>query len=275
MAEKKVMLTQDGYDKLVQKLDYLKSVRKIEVADRLKAARALGDLSENSEYDDAKREQAFLEGEILDLETKIINSEIIQFHGGDIVDVGSTAVIREVEEASGKNYGKVNKIYSVAADGNPVEMKTGVSETEEIYKIIENDFKEIDKEKIYKLVNINVEDVTESATGKSEDMYRLIDGALIKFSGNEEEKTGKIYKITDGKSENKYGKIEQSYKVYEIVDEIEKYTIVGSTETNPDEYKISDESPLGSALMGKKVGTIVEVHAPVGVILYEIVDIES
>ena len=68
MAEKKVMLTQEGYNKLVDKLNYLKSVRRIEIANRLKAAIALGDLSENSEYVDAKNEQAFLEGEIVDLE---------------------------------------------------------------------------------------------------------------------------------------------------------------------------------------------------------------
>ena len=54
MTEKKIMLTQEGYNKLVEKLDYLKSVRRIEVSERLKAAIALGDLSENSEYDDAK-----------------------------------------------------------------------------------------------------------------------------------------------------------------------------------------------------------------------------
>ena len=50
MAEKKTLLTQEGYNKLVEKLDYLKGVRRIEVSERLKAAIALGDLSENSEY---------------------------------------------------------------------------------------------------------------------------------------------------------------------------------------------------------------------------------
>ena len=274
MAEKKVMLTQEGYDKLVQKLDYLKSVRKIEVADRLKAARALGDLSENSEYDDAKREQAFLEGEILDLEAKIVNSEIIQFHGGDVVDIGSTAVVREVEEVHDKTYGKVNKIFNIV-DGEPVEITAGIGETDEIYKIVENDFIEIDKEKAYKLVNINVEDVTKTVTKAAEGIYRLVDGGLIKFSGTEEDNIGKIYKVTEGETENKYGKVEKFYRVYEVIEDIEKYTIVGSTETNPDEYKISDESPMGAALMGKKVGSIAEVHAPVGSILFEIVKIES
>ena len=56
MADKKVLVTEDGYNKLVEKLNYLKSVKRIEIADRLKAAIALGDLSENSEYDDAKNE---------------------------------------------------------------------------------------------------------------------------------------------------------------------------------------------------------------------------
>ena len=76
-TEKKVKLTQEGYDNLVKKLENLKSVRRIEVAERLKAAIALGDLSENSEYVDAKNEQAFLEGEIMDLEKQIHNSVII------------------------------------------------------------------------------------------------------------------------------------------------------------------------------------------------------
>ena len=92
------MLTEEGYKKLQEKLDYLKSVRRIEVSERLKAAIALGDLSENSEYDDAKNEQAFLEGEILDLEAKIRNSDIIQ--GGassDTVQMGSTVVVKDVE----------------------------------------------------------------------------------------------------------------------------------------------------------------------------------
>ena len=67
MADKRVVLTEEGLKKLEEKLEYLKSVRRLEVADRLKAAIALGDLSENSEYDDAKNEQAFIEGEILTL----------------------------------------------------------------------------------------------------------------------------------------------------------------------------------------------------------------
>ena len=156
MAEKKIMLTQDGYDKLVDKLDYLKSVRRIEVSERLKAAIALGDLSENSEYDDAKNEQGRLESEISELEAKLRNSEIIHSAAstGKIM-IGNTVTIRDVE-----------------------------------------------------------------------------------------------------------------------LDEVETYMIVGSTEADPDNNKISDESPLGAALLDKSAGVTVQVHAPTGVIEFEILDVK-
>jgi len=156
MADKKVMLTEDGYNKLVEKLNYLKSVRRIEVAERLKAAIALGDLSENSEYDDAKNEQAFLEGEIQDLEAKIRNSDIIKAGSGDVVQMGSKVSVVDLE---------------FAEDGP------------------------------------------------------------------------------------------------------ETFMLVGSTEADPDEGKISNESPLGQALLGQKVGAVVDVHAPAGIIKYEIKEI--
>ena len=155
MAKKTTMLTQDGYDKLVEKLNYLKSVKRLEVADRLNVAISLGDLSENSEYDDAKNEQGRLEAEIRELEAKINNSDII--HGvslGNTVSIGSKVVIREVDS-----------------------------------------------------------------------------------------------------------------------DESDTYMIVGSTEADPDEGKISNESPIGAALIGQTAGTIVQVHAPAGILQYELVEI--
>lgn len=156
MAEKKILLTQDGYNKLVEKLDYLKSVRRIEVSERLKAAIALGDLSENSEYDDAKNEQGRLEGEISELEVKLRNSDIIKAQAGsDKVMIGSTVTVRDVE-----------------------------------------------------------------------------------------------------------------------LDTIETYMIVGSTEADPDNDKISDESPLGTAVLGKGAGAVVQVHAPAGVIEFEILEVK-
>ncbi|MBQ7198286.1 MAG: transcription elongation factor GreA [Selenomonadaceae bacterium] len=155
MTSKTTVLTQDGYDKLVERLNYLKSVKRLEVADRLKVAISLGDLSENSEYDDAKNEQGHLEAEIRELEAKINNSDII--HGvsySGTVAVGSKVKIREVE------------------------------------------------------------------------------------SGDEE-----------------------------------IYMIVGSMEADPDEGRISNESPIGAALIGHSAGSTVQVHAPAGIFQYELVEI--
>lgn len=156
MAEKKTILTQEGYNKLVEKLDYMKSVRRMEISERLKAAIALGDLSENSEYDDAKNEQGRLEGEITELEAKLRNSEIISSQAGTgKIAIGSTVTVRDVE-----------------------------------------------------------------------------------------------------------------------LDEEDTYMIVGSTEADPDNNKISDESPLGTALLDKSAGMTVKVQAPVGVIQFEILDVK-
>ncbi|HIX84888.1 MAG TPA: transcription elongation factor GreA [Candidatus Megamonas gallistercoris] len=160
MADKRVVLTEEGLKKLEEKLEYLKSVRRLEVAERLKAAIALGDLSENSEYDDAKNEQAFIEGEILTLEKQIRNSEIIKADVSDanknVVHLGNTVVIKDME-----------------------------------------------------------------------------------------------------------------------YDEDETYTIVGSTEADTTEGKISNESPVGAAILGKTVGTIVQVKVPAGVLEYKIMEIKK
>ena len=288
MAEKKVMLTQDGYDKLVEKLEYLKSVRRIEVANRLKAAIALGDLSENSEYDDAKNEQAFLEGEILDLEAKIVNSEIIQEdkYRSDVVNIGSRVVIREIEEIKNRAYAKIKNLFKVV-DGQLQEISFDEANENEMgfYKIVGNEFIEInkgdidskiDKERAYKLISINADELT-GKVDDSKNVYKIIDGGFIEFSEVMNLDNEKLYKVTEGNEQEIYGKIDRSYNIYQIADdtENEKYRIVGSTETNPDEGKISDESPVGSALMGKKVGSIAEVHSPVGIIQYEIVEIEA
>ena len=157
MADKRVLLTEEGLKKLEDKLDYLKSVKRIEIAERLKAAIALGDLSENSEYEDAKNEQAFLEGEIIDLETKIRNSDIIQSNGGsDVVQMGQKVVIKDLE-----------------------------------------------------------------------------------------------------------------------FDQEMTYSIVGSAEADPTEFRISNESPVGAAIIGQKVGSTVEVHVPAGVLQYKIMEIKD
>ena len=157
MADKSVMLTADGLKKLQEKLDYLKGERRKEVAERLKAAIALGDLSENSEYDDAKNEQAFLEGEILELEESIRNARIIE----------------------------------ASADSNTVSLGCQV-----VLKDIE-------------------------------------------------------------------------------FDEVDTYMIVGSTEADPDNGKISNESPVGLAIMGKAVGSVVDVVVGENIIQYQIMEIKQ
>lgn len=157
MAEKQVMLTEEGLKKLEDKLEHLKSVRRGEVAERIKQAIEFGDISENSEYEDAKNEQAFIEGEIVTLEKMLRNSQLIEDNDGiESVHLGSTVVIKDLE--------------------------------------VNEDF---------------------------------------------------------------------------------EYTIVGSAEADPTEFRISNESPVGSAIIGKKVGKVIEVHVPAGVLKYKIVEIKK
>jgi transcription elongation factor GreA len=155
MAEKEVLLSLEGLKQLEQELTYLLTVKRLEVADRIKQAREYGDISENSEYDDAKNEQAFIEGRILVLEKTLSNARIID------TPVGSTAV--------------------------------GLGST-----------------------------------------VRLRD--------------------------------------LEFGDEL-SYVIVGTLEADPTANRISNESPVGQAILGKGVGTVVEVEAPVGVLRYEVLEI--
>lgn len=99
MAEKEVILTQDGLRKLEEELEHLKSVKRREVAGRIKVAIGYGDISENSEYEDAKNEQAFIEGRVITLEKMLRNARIINSDEVDIntVSVGAKVVLRDVE----------------------------------------------------------------------------------------------------------------------------------------------------------------------------------
>ncbi len=94
------LVTKEGLKKLKEELENLKNVRRREVAQRLKEAIGYGDLSENSEYEEAKNEQAFVEGRILDLERKIKNAKIIGEKDGHVkeVNIGSTIAIRNVTD---------------------------------------------------------------------------------------------------------------------------------------------------------------------------------
>lgn len=154
---KKYVMTYEGIKKLEEELEYLKTVKRKEITEKIKVALGYGDLSENSEYDEAKNEQAFVEGRIIQLENMLRNASVV-------------------------------------------------------------DESEIEKD----VVSI---------------------GAVVRV------------------------------KDYEF-DEIEEYHIVGSAEADPMENKISNESPVGKALVGKKVGDIVEVIVPDGINKYEVLDIK-
>ena len=156
MEEKDVILTQEGYDKLEKELNYLKTEKRAEIADRIKVALGFGDLSENSEYDEAKNAQAENEEKIAELEAKLRFAKII-------------------------------------------------------------DDSEIDTKKV---------------------------------------QIGNTVKVLDME-----------------FNEEELYTIVGSTEVDLAQNKISNESPIGAALMGAKKGQIVEAQAPAGVIKYKVISI--
>ena len=158
MEEIEVILTQEGFENLEKELEYLKTEKRVEIAERIKVALGFGDLSENSEYDEAKNAQAENEVKIAELENKLRYAKVI-------------------------------------------------------------DEKEIDT----KTVQI----------------------------GN----TVKLHDIE--------------------FDEDVEYTIVGSTEVNLAENKISNESPIGRALLGAKKGATVDVEAPAGVIQYKILSIKK
>ena len=155
---KEVILTPEGYEKLKQEIEYLSSEKRREVADRIRVAREFGDIAENSEYDDAKNEQALLEHRIATLEERLIAARVI-----DAGEITSDAV----------------------SVGTKVRLK---------------------------------------------DMD---------------------------------------------ANETIEYHIVGSAEANPAEHRLSNESPVGKAIIGHKKGETVEVSAPRGAMKFKILDIKA
>ena len=157
MVEKTFPMTKEGLEKLEQELDNLKLVKRPEVIERIKIARSYGDLSENSEYEAAKDDQAFIEGRISTVETMIRYAEIVD--------------------------------------------------------------------------NANI-DKNEVALGKA---------VVFQEDGDDEE---------------------------------EEYEIVGTAEADPFSGKISNESPIAQALIGRKVGDVVKIPLPMGEIEVKIVDVK-
>lgn len=156
MPQKEVFITPEGLEKLKAELEHLRSVRRQQVADQIHLAKELGGTVDNAEYDDAKNEQAFVEGRILTLEKMIKNATLIE----------------------------------------------------------------------------------------------------------------------EGKVPSKFVKLGSKVKVLNQEGEEEHYTIVGSAEASPSEGKISNESPVGSALLGKRVGNQVEAQAPSGTLKLKVIAIE-
>lgn len=100
-----VLLTKEGLDSIKKEYEHLKTDKRKEVAERLKEAISYGDLSENSEYEEAKNEQAFVEGRIVELEKMIKNAQIIdekKAHSGKVVQIGTTVVIKNLKEKGAK-----------------------------------------------------------------------------------------------------------------------------------------------------------------------------
>jgi len=158
MPEKEVILSPEGFKKLEEELEHLKSVRRREVAERIKQARQFGDISENSEYDDAKNEQAFIEGRILTLEKILRNAKVLSEQGTtapDQVSIGSKVKVKDIQ-------------------------------------------------------------------------------------------TGETC----------------------------EFVIVGSAEADPSKNRISNESPVGKALLGQKTGSIVSISVPMGTLNYQITEIQ-
>lgn len=92
--EEKTFITQEGLDHLVAELQNLKTAKRREIADRIQAAKELGDLSENAEYHEAKEEQAFMEGKIVELEYIIKTAQVIKKKNSGKVEVGSTVCVK-------------------------------------------------------------------------------------------------------------------------------------------------------------------------------------
>jgi len=120
MSEQQVMLTEEGYEKLENELEYLETEKRREVAKRIKVAREFGDISENSEYDDAKNEQAFVEGRIQEIKNMINNAHVVKDE--DVTDkkvnLGTTVMLHDLDSDEKISYTLVG-----SAEADPLNYK--------------------------------------------------------------------------------------------------------------------------------------------------------
>lgn len=121
MVDKEVLLTPEGLKKLESELEILKTVKRREVAERIKVSLEFGDISENSEYDDAKNEQAFIEGRILTLEKLLRNARVIEADENEdetVISLGKRVTLRDLETADVFEYQLVG-----SAEADPAQAK--------------------------------------------------------------------------------------------------------------------------------------------------------
>jgi len=97
MSDEIEYLTEEGYKKAKQEIEHLKKVRRPEIANRIKDAKELGDLSENAEYADAREEQSFTEGRIIELEYMLKNAQVIRSNDSDpsVVEIGDEVTVEK------------------------------------------------------------------------------------------------------------------------------------------------------------------------------------
>ncbi len=123
MASDVKYFTAEGIKKMEEELDYLRSVKRSEVAEKIKVARSFGDLSENAEYDEARKEQAFMEGRIQELEATLNNAKVVSEEelNSNAVNVGSTVTVFNK---------KLNKqqIYSIVGSSEADPFKGRISQ---------------------------------------------------------------------------------------------------------------------------------------------------
>ena len=116
MANEAVILTEDGLKEKQEKLDYLKTVKRAQISEQIKEARAFGDLSENAEYDEAKNEQARVETEIAQLEKMLRNAVVFEDTAKDsaLVNIGTTVRILDIEFDDEEEYQIVGSVEADA-----------------------------------------------------------------------------------------------------------------------------------------------------------------
>jgi transcription elongation factor GreA len=118
MPDKELLVSPEGLKKLEAELEHLTTVKRREVAERIKTAREFGDISENSEYEDAKNEQAFIEGRIQTLEKMLRQARVVDAVNEDpsVVHIGSRVTVRDLEENLEEDY-----IIVGATEADPIK----------------------------------------------------------------------------------------------------------------------------------------------------------